>query len=507
MQGFKQLFVIACATICLVAAALAGWLALQNKSKPSYETALAQATEVRYRDPTAADALYRQALAAVERGGAHGDESRCSVFFDYGEFLSDNWRPQEALEVFRRGVQFSRVGKSPLWEGSLLVHVSFAQHQLFQLGRLAYPDPGPALQAIQVRAADFAKPTRFASYTYNVLATVYADNKNFTEADKYLTKTLELTEFIPKDDLWRVYGIKIESLVAQAKYKEANTLFIEQTLQCQSDEQRLALADWLRQACSNAAPANSGVASEAAGLLADRQFEKLDVLHDELLKSQKAYPLGRWYLSDFYAGVNLDAHSSDSDWKKHMDALQSWVKERPQSDAAKIALANNLAKYTQTDAAWKALQDVKRKTPEWYTVAQAVALAANWKREDYEQMYAECRNKFPSYANVVADKARWLQETSKSKGETEDFLAAEADKLGGEAGNILYARTVWQLEDRDSGNIFANSRLSWPRTRDGFRAMIKKQPSLLLPRAELSALAMQAEDRPAAETAFDGVQQ
>src|SRR4051812_40540281 len=101
MQGLKQFFVIACATICLVAVALAGWLALQKSSKPGYEADLAKASEMRYRDPAAADALYRKALAAVENGGPHSGEQRCSVFFDYGEFLSDNWRAPEALEVFR----------------------------------------------------------------------------------------------------------------------------------------------------------------------------------------------------------------------------------------------------------------------------------------------------------------------------------------------------------------------------------------------------------------------
>jgi hypothetical protein len=75
------------------------------------------------------------------------------------------------------------------------------------------------------------------------------------------------------------------------------------------------------------------------------------------------------------------------------------------------------------------------------------------------------------------------------RGDWEAFAKESADRLGGEEGDILYARLVWYVHDtRLYSNPVAESALDWERTKRGFEAIRRQYPDSLLALSEFCAL-------------------
>ena len=91
------------------------------------------------------------------------------------------------------------------------------------------------------------------------------------------------------------------------------------------------------------------IQEQAKNLFSAKDFDKLDALARKHRESKEHYADGAWKLNEVYAGICLDKQASEAQWQEHLAALEDWVKAKPASITARVALADELVTY-----AWKA---------------------------------------------------------------------------------------------------------------------------------------------------------
>jgi hypothetical protein len=125
------------------------------------------------------------------------------------------------------------------------------------------------------------------------------------------------------------------------------------------------------------------------------------------------------------------------------------------------------------------------KCPEWYYAMQSVALGQGWDRTKVEELVERAIASEPGYyyyygAHAYSLMPQWNGED----GDAAKFAEQSADRVGGDAGDILYfqigAKIVCACNEPEFG------RLSWPRLQKGY-ALLEKQYGVAL--ANLNRLA------------------
>jgi hypothetical protein len=126
-------------------------------------------------------------------------------------------------------------------------------------------------------------------------------------------------------------------------------------------------------------------------------------------------------------------------------------------------------------------------------------------KEQYNKTFNEAINEYPDYSYYYCIRAvfllpRWYGED----GEWEKDLTQAADRIGGEAGDELYAKVVWGVSQYGSlGNIFKeNKLLLWERVDRGFAVILKKYPDSLGAKNQRALLAAMAGDKDKARKYF-----
>ena len=144
--------------------------------------------------------------------------------------------------------------------------------------------------------------------------------------------------------------------------------------------------------------------------------------------------------------------------------LQRWASARPESITARVALAKSYVNYgedargsgfadTVSESGWKLLAErttkaklildeaskLSTKDPEWYVVMQELVLHQDWETPARRALLEQAVKFEPEYyyyyrlfANSIQPK--WGGE----EGEVETFLQESSDRIGGDAGDILY---------------------------------------------------------------------
>jgi tetratricopeptide (TPR) repeat protein len=324
----------------------------------------------------------------------------------------------------------------------------------------------------------------------------------------------------------RARGKILDALVRQGKYAEANRKFIQFCQEVPDPDLACPLRHAFRDSLIRAEDKGFELRQKVVPMLKAKQFAELDKLEDDMLASKRILASGVCNFQAVYIAMeDLNESNFDVDWKARIDLLNEWIKTRPDSATAKIALA-----VLYTDYAWKArgsgwsntvseegwklfgerldqainiLNQIKDKPAEWYMPAQACGLGQGWPKDRYNAIVAECQSHYPDFDPVIFKKCYWLQPRwHGAEGEAESYLAAEANKRKGAAADILYARAAWGL-DSTLDNIMNQSRLSWLRVKAGMKDVIKEYPKSLVSKGELSILALEATDLKTAEGAFD----
>jgi hypothetical protein len=269
------------------------------------------------------------------------------------------------------------------------------------------------------------------------------------------------------------------------------------------------------------------------GALENGEYAKLDALAASLRQSKAVFDSGRWKLNEFYRQVSaVPDGSSESDYLKRIKHLQKWSIQKPPSLTADIALSMAYREFawhargsgyanTVTEEGWRLYADRvkmaksilmsckerRKECPGWWNALQMIALAEGWDRKSYDAMLAEAIQQEPTFVGFYNNAAHYLlPRWHGAEGDWEKFASTVADKVGGENGDILYAQIVWRMQQTHVyGNIFQESKASWPRTQKGFEAMRRRNPESLTILSEYANLAGWGSGRILARQLFDGI--
>jgi hypothetical protein len=269
---------------------------------------------------------------------------------------------------------------------------------------------------------------------------------------------------------------------------------------------------------------------QAMTLLQEKNYDGLDAYAKKMLDSKERYDGGAWKFYFVYDGLNLPGNASDADWAARLAALQDWVNVRPDSITARVALANDLVSYawkargsdwasTVTDERWQlfgqrlneavkvlnAAQSLKEHSPLWWSVMMQAELGLSYPRPLCDATFKDATLEWPDYTPYYNRRAIYLlPRWHGTPGEWESDLNKSADRIGGEAGDLLYARVVWCIHQTHAyDNMFRQCALSWSRVNQGFEIMEKQFPDSIAAKSEHAYLATLAEDNAVARKYFD----
>jgi hypothetical protein len=143
--------------------------------------------------------------------------------------------------------------------------------------------------------------------------------------------------------------------------------------------------------------------------------------------------------------------------------LKEWVQRKPDSVAAKVALASSyvgygwrargddsanrvsadkmqlfMARVAEAKRILSSVPPERRSCPNWYSIMQTVALAEGWSRTDYDKLFNEAVTLEPSWYWFYSAKAiylmpRWHGE----EGDIRRFIDGLTSRPGGPDGQIL----------------------------------------------------------------------
>jgi len=255
--------------------------------------------------------------------------------------------------------------------------------------------------------------------------------------------------------------------------------------------------------------------------LAAGNFAELDRIAAQLRSSKVQCANGTWHLRCFYDGfAMLSDYLPGSAWTDRIATFQAWIKQYPDSITPRLALANVWDEWAwrarggnyASDVSGKGWQlfeerlkkaaevleearNLEEKCPFWWDLSQRVALGQSWDRARYDRLFADAVYFEPLYSAFYANKNNYLLPRWFGRpGECAAFAEAAANELGGEEGDILYARLVWRLHAMDTiktGSITEGAGASWPRVRKGLEAILRRYPNSIAAASELCYLCCQ----------------
>jgi len=261
--------------------------------------------------------------------------------------------------------------------------------------------------------------------------------------------------------------------------------------------------------------ASADIKKRTIPLLEAGDFAALDAMAREFRASPVTFASGGRPLNLFYGSLDLDDTASEADWETRLGLVRRWFESDVESITARVAMADALVMYAWHARGIEWARDVKpegwrlmrervveakrilaaarslpEKCPYWYITWMTMSMLSGEDQERYDEIFAEAVKEYPSYTRIYWMKVWRLEEKWYGKpGEWEAFAKESADQLGGEEGDILYARLVWWVHTmRTYGNPVAESALDWERTKRGFEAIRRQYPDSLQVLSEFCAI-------------------
>lgn len=231
-------------------------------------------------------------------------------------------------------------------------------------------------------------------------------------------------------------------------------------------------------------------------------FDKIDELADQARSAKTRFRGGYWASHVLYTPLSCppdDLHATESEWKIQLDRLQRWMKQKPQSITARVALAGAYVEYAWyargggyadqvTDQGWqlfgermdiatKILADAYNlpvKDPEWFQEMQLVLRGQQRSLEMQTAMFEKAIAFEPDYQYYYRTQAETLlPKWEGEEGQTALFANQIADRIGGVKGDILYYFVAaWVNCSCDARN--QPNGMSWPRVKRGYAAVEKQ---------------------------------
>lgn len=262
-------------------------------------------------------------------------------------------------------------------------------------------------------------------------------------------------------------------------------------------------------------------------LLAERRFDELEKAAEDFRTTKETFRDGTWKLHEFYAALELPDEAETADWKRVGEIHEAWIAAKPESITAHVAHAAYLVGYAwhargngyassvtekramyfekRLESALKVLvksREFQQKDPMWWNAALTTALGQGWPEDQYDQLVAEAAAYEPTFYWQDNQRAysllpRWYGED----GDWEAYALEAAERKGG-LGAESYARIVINLQ-KFYGNIFRESKASWPKTKEGLQQLRKKYPDSLTFINQSALLATMASDQAFAKEMYD----
>jgi hypothetical protein len=264
------------------------------------------------------------------------------------------------------------------------------------------------------------------------------------------------------------------------------------------------------------------------GMLRQERFAELDCIADSARASKARFAGSAWKLHRLYAGLSAEqfGHPTEEDWREHLQRLERWVKARPDSITARVALAKSYERYawaargtgfsdTVSESGWKLfgqrLEKAKSildqasslhpKCPEWYAVMQEVARGQGWDLAREKALLDEAVAFEPDFYYFQRNYAFILLPKWEGKdGDAQRFAAQAADHRGGAAGDILYYQIAAQFVCNCREDELDH--FSWPRLQQGFAAIDREYGQSLHDLNWFAYLALNRGDYVAADPAL-----
>lgn len=265
-----------------------------------------------------------------------------------------------------------------------------------------------------------------------------------------------------------------------------------------------------------------------AQLLKDRNFAELECVADSARAGKTRLSGGAWTLHLFYQGIETPrpGHPTEEDWHEHMQRMQQWRDQYPQSMTARIALAKahigyawdargNQGSDTVSDSGWrlfgrrleqaKAILDeaatTTGKDPEWFYDMQQISLGQNWEESDSADLFQKAFRFEPQYYYYFQMRGRYLQpKWNGEPGDSERFAKAFADKVGGDDGDVLYFQTgvgiICGCNEPDIKDF------AWSRLQRGYTALEKRYGASLITANYAALMAVKQNEIETADSMF-----
>ncbi len=266
-------------------------------------------------------------------------------------------------------------------------------------------------------------------------------------------------------------------------------------------------------------------------MLTAKDYNGLDALAKNFRDSKECYAGGYWKLYYVYDALKLSDDDPDTAWTARLEAIADWVRADPDSITARVAMADEMASFAWKarglggadeipESHWKtffqrlnetvlilnAAKHFKEKCPGWYAVMLEAEMGLQVDRSQHDATFHEAITTWPDYTQFYVSRAYYLlPRWYGAPGEWENDLEKSSDGIGGDDGDMLYARVVWSMQDF-STNIFKEYHVSWNRVNTGYGAIEKHFPDSLATENRAAHLAVLADDAEAARKYFDQTQ-
>jgi Domain of unknown function (DUF4034) len=247
--------------------------------------------------------------------------------------------------------------------------------------------------------------------------------------------------------------------------------------------------------------------NEMRNLLQRAEYDQLESCADACRTGRSRFTNSFLKLRAFYSAfLDYPVDRDDTQWTQFIQSIENWVRQKPESVTARIALAQAYRGYawkarggdwasTVTSQAYRLMQErlavarqvlnearlLPQKCPGWYGAALSVALGTEMKRKDYDNLFAEAVSKVPEYDAIYDYTAyyllpRWYGQP----GEWESFVGTMMQRDDIPDAKEIFAKSVLYLNSMGFFDLeFSSSRQSSALLKESFLALQKHYPDSL----------------------------
>jgi hypothetical protein len=246
---------------------------------------------------------------------------------------------------------------------------------------------------------------------------------------------------------------------------------------------------------------------EIRNLVQRAEYDQLESRADEYRTSKPRFTNSFLKLRAFYSAfLDYPVERDDTQWMQFIKSIENWVKQKPESVTARIALAQAYRRYawkargggfasTVTPQGYRLMQErlavagqvldeaklLSQKCPGWYGAALSLALGTEMTREKYDSLIAEAIRAVPDYDAIYDYTAyyllpRWYGQP----GEWESFAGTMMQRNDIPDAKEIFAKSAIYLNGMGFfDSQFSSSHQSSVLLKESFLALQKHYPRSL----------------------------